>query len=54
MAGAGCNRVEQPPFRHLDGLLVEIAVVVMMVMVVHDHHELSPRRIGHCKAEKEN
>ena len=29
-------------------------MMVMMVRVVYDHDDLSLRRIGHCKAEKEN
>ena len=52
----GRTRVEHPPLR-IGGLLVEIRVVMMvpmMVMVVYDHDNLSLRRIGHCKAEKEN
>jgi hypothetical protein len=57
MAGAGCNRVEQPIPRTLDGLPVKTGVVMMVTMmavVLHDHHDLSPRRIRQCKAEKEN
>jgi hypothetical protein len=58
MEGAACNGVEQQPFGSLGGLLAKIGVLVMMVtmmvMVVHDHHNLSLRRIGHCKAEKQN
>ena len=46
---------KQLPFLILDGLLVKIGVVVMMVpmmvMAMHDHYNLSLRRIGHCKAE---
>ena len=42
---------KQLPFLILDGLLVKIGVVVMMVMVMHDHFNLALRRIGHCKAE---
>jgi hypothetical protein len=42
------------PVLILDGLPVKIGVVTMMTMVVHVHHNLSLRRIGHCKAEKEN
>jgi hypothetical protein len=46
------------PILILDGSLVEIGVVAMMVpmmvMVVHDHHNLSLGRIGHCNTEKEN
>ena len=51
----GRTRVEHPPLR-IGGLLVEIRVMMvpMMVMVVYDHDNLSLRRIGHCKAEKEN
>ena len=51
----GLTRVEHPPLR-IGGLLVEIRVMMvpMMVMVVYDHDNLSLRRIGHCKAEKEN
>jgi hypothetical protein len=26
----------------------------MMVMVVHDNHNLCLRRIGHCEAKKKN
>jgi hypothetical protein len=42
---------------NLDGLLVEIWVVMMvamMMMRMHNHHYLRLRCIGHCKAEKEN
>ena len=42
---------KQLPFLILDGLLVKIGVVVMMVMVMHDHFNLALRRIVHCKAE---
>jgi hypothetical protein len=29
-------------------------MMMVVMMVVYDHHKLSLRRIGHCKAEKEN
>jgi hypothetical protein len=29
-------------------------MVPMMVMAMHNYHNLSLRRIGHCKAKKEN
>jgi hypothetical protein len=31
-----------------------VMMVTMMAVVLHDHHDLSPRRIRQCKAEKEN
>ena len=45
------------PVLSLDWLLNKMGVVVMvvpMMMVVYDHHNLALRRIGHCKAEQEN
>jgi hypothetical protein len=53
----GRIRVKHPCFRSLAKLLVEIGVVMMvpmMVMVMHDYHNLSLRRLGHCKTRKEN
>ena len=29
-------------------------VVVMMVMVIYNHHDLRLRRVGHCEAEEEH
>jgi type II secretory pathway component PulK len=48
--------VKRPRFRGLAELLVEIGavmVVPMMMMAMHDYHNLSLRRIGHCKARQE-
>jgi hypothetical protein len=48
------------PILILDGLLVRTGVPVMTVtmmmpvMGVYDHHNLSLHHIGHCKAEKES
>jgi hypothetical protein len=45
------------PFSKRGWLLVELGMVMMvpmMVMVMHDYHNLSLRRIGYCKAKKEN
>jgi hypothetical protein len=56
-AGADCHGAQQSPFRSLDGLLVEIGVMMVvptMVMVVYDHYNLSLCRIGHREAEEEN
>jgi len=35
-------------------ILGVVMMVTMMAVVLHDHHDLSPRRIRQCKAEKEN
>jgi hypothetical protein len=48
--------VKLPRFRGLTEFLVEIGVVMvvpMMMMAMHDYHNLSLRRIGHCKAKQD-
>ena len=47
--------MKRPRFRGMAELLVEIGavmVVPMMMMAMHDYHNLSLRRIGHCKARQ--